>query len=130
MIDAWEQFPREVKADLLRTTIDSIYVKKGHSQKGEPIEDRVLIRWEGEDVLDRPQRGTTNYRSRPVPWPPDGVLPLANIPEWAVRLGHPHLPEDLRQQIQEQARKDDTWWYLLEDEGGRARTVSVRKRKP
>ena len=121
LLNEWDDFDTAAQSRILHTVIDSIYVKKGHAQKGDPIEDRVLIRWAGEDVFERPRRGTTKYKTTPVLWPPDGMLPLANVPEWAVRVGHPALPEALREEIHEEARKDGLHWYLPADEGGRAR---------
>ena len=100
------------KANLLRTVIDSVYVQKGHSQKGDPIEARTLIRWAGEDRFERPKRGTTDYRSKPVSWPPDAALPLVNIPEWAIRMGHPALPPELVEDIRAEAHRQDAPWYL------------------
>ena len=110
--DEWAAFSVEAKGNLLRTVIDSVYVQKGHSQKGDPIEARTLIRWAGEDRFERPKRGTTDYRSKPVSWPPDAALPLVNIPEWAIRMGHPALPPELVEDIRAEAHRQDAPWYL------------------
>ena len=124
LAEEWKDFSAEGKAGLLRAALDSVYVKKGHSQKDDPIEERVLIRWQGEDKFERPQRGTTNYRTTPIPWPPStNVLHLANVPEWAVRNGHPALPEELRTGIHAEAREAGAWWYLPQEEGGRSRSA-------
>jgi DNA invertase Pin-like site-specific DNA recombinase len=112
LLDEWEAFGVEAKGNLLRTVIDSVYIQKGHSQKGDPIEDRTLIQWAGEDRFERPRRGTTTYKSQAVPWPPAAALPFANIPEWAVRMGHPALPPELAEDIRSEARRQGADWYL------------------
>ena len=127
LIADWDGLDTEARANMLRAAIDSVYVLKGHAQKGDPIEDRMLIRWAGEDRFERPRRGTTSYKSQPIQWPPATLLALANVPEWAVRIGHTALPEDLRGEWHEEARKGGAPWYLPEDEGGRARE---RRRRP
>ena len=71
--DEWQSLSTEGQAAMLRTVIDSIYVRKGHHRKGAPITDRVLIRWAGEDFWELPKRGTTDYKVKPVTWPPEGT---------------------------------------------------------
>jgi DNA invertase Pin-like site-specific DNA recombinase len=64
----WEEWPTwdaAQRGDALRLTLDAVYVQRGKS----PIEDRTMILWAGEDDHERPQRGTTSYTARPIPWP-------------------------------------------------------------
>jgi site-specific DNA recombinase len=125
LYEDWEDFDPDEKARRLRNAIDSVYVKKGHAQKGDPIEGRVLIRWAGEDAFERPQRGTTDYKVTSIPWPPEDFLPYeANIPEWAVRIGHPMIPDFLRDEIIAAGREGGAPWYLPESEGGKGRKPS------
>jgi DNA invertase Pin-like site-specific DNA recombinase len=51
--------------EFLRFQLESVYVRKG---KG-PIGERVLVFERGEDKLDKPKRGSTEYKLAPVPWP-------------------------------------------------------------
>jgi site-specific DNA recombinase len=117
--DEWETFDKAERAQRLRSAIESVYVRRGHAQRDRldaPIQDRVLIRWAGEDRSERPRRGTTDYKSQPILWPPETVSAhLYNIPEWAVRQGHPLLDEDLREDIIAAAREDGiASWYTPE----------------
>jgi site-specific DNA recombinase len=77
LADEWESWDKGQRADALRRTFDSVYVKKGRA----PIAERAFVRWAGEDDHDRPRRGTTNYRTTPIPWPENPVL--ASAPSWA-----------------------------------------------
>jgi DNA invertase Pin-like site-specific DNA recombinase len=65
----WPTWDKARQADLLRTVLDAIYVRKGRA----PIEDRALILSEGEDTFEKPRRGTTDYRTRPIDWPREPV---------------------------------------------------------
>ena len=109
LTDEWEMFDDAERAQRLRSAIESVYVRRGHAQRDKldaPIEDRVLIRWAGEDRFERPRRGTTDYTTRPIPWPPKDLSSFFyNIPEWAVRQGHPALDESLRQELIALARE-------------------------
>jgi DNA invertase Pin-like site-specific DNA recombinase len=117
----WERMTHETRAHTVRTVIDSIYVRK---QRGGEPRERVLIRWAGEDRFERPRRGSCKYVIQPIPWPDLGLaeregltsaardLALANVPEWAWRLGHPALPEESRGLMHEVAEEMDLPWYL------------------
>jgi site-specific DNA recombinase len=120
LVSEWEGFSQETRAHTIRTTIESVYVRKAHG--GDPAE-RVLIRWAGEDRFERLQRGTRRYVIRPIPWPEFGFTPragmtsaatdlaFANVPEWAWRMGHPALPEESRGLMAEAADEMDLPWY-------------------
>lgn len=96
--EKWADGDREgLRGETLRQALESVYVRKGRG----PIEERCLIRWDGEDPFERPRRGTTDYRIQPVVWPPDAWL--ACIPEWAWRNGHPAIREDVRERLHEAA---------------------------
>ena len=119
LAEEWEKFSVESRGNLLRTAIDSMYVLRAtHRRATHRGPDPDPVGWRG--PFERPQRGTTTYKTQPIPWP-EGILTLANVPEWAVRVGHPALPEGLRQDIHDEARRQGTYWYLTPEEGGRAR---------
>ena len=65
LFDEWTSMRPEQHAETLRMVLDGVYVKKGRGS----IEDRVMILWDGEDSFEKPRRGTTDYKVRPVPWP-------------------------------------------------------------
>ena len=69
LAEEWPSWDKARQADMLRTVLDAVYVRKGR----EPIEDRALILWEGEDRFEKPRRGTTDYRTRPIDWPQEPV---------------------------------------------------------
>ncbi|HXQ30124.1 MAG TPA: recombinase family protein [Gemmatimonadales bacterium] len=50
--------------EAVRGCLDSVYVRKG----SEPVPERVILFERGEDELDKPKRGGTDYRLAPVPW--------------------------------------------------------------
>lgn len=110
----WEAAPDEgLCADTLRRVLETVYVRKGRV----PVDQRVLLRWEGEDRYERPRRGTTSYVVRPIPWPEgEQGADLASIPEWAWRNGHPVIAEAARAHVHEMARRDGLPWYLPERE--------------
>lgn len=82
----WEDWPTwdtGQRGDALRQALDAVYVQQG---KG-PIEDRTMILWAGEDRFERPQRGTTSYTTRPIPWPSTLDDPHAvNVPGLVAKL--------------------------------------------
>lgn len=103
LVSEWDGWDHAHRADLIRKSLDAVYVRKGRGA----IEDRALFRWAGEDKWERPTRGgTCTYKSKPIPWP-DFDLTLANVPEWAWRIGHHAIPEELRAQVQDMARALD-----------------------
>lgn len=115
LMEEWAKWEVEgdtgLRSDTLRQVLDSVYVRKGRG----PVEDRVLLRWEGEDRYERPRRGTTSYTSRPIPWPDfDRGADLGSIPEWAWRNGHPAIPATWRAHVHEMARREGLPWYLPE----------------
>jgi DNA invertase Pin-like site-specific DNA recombinase len=77
LADEYLTWPQARRAEELRRVLDTAYVRKGRG----PIEARLLVRWAGTDEFERPRRGTTSYRSTPVPWPADPVA--ASVPAWA-----------------------------------------------
>ena len=84
LMHEWDGFDVETRRQLLQTALDAVYVRKGHSSRDGDLEDRVWLRWAGEDDLERPQRGNGRYVTKPIPWPTDRPnLVLANVPKWA-----------------------------------------------
>jgi hypothetical protein len=121
LVSEWGSFDHATRAYTIRAVIDSVYVRRG---RGRDPRERVLIRWAGEDRFERPTRGMCKYVTRPIPWPEFGLAPragmsaeatdlaLANVPEWAWRMGHPNLPVESRDLMHEVAREVNLPWYL------------------
>jgi site-specific DNA recombinase len=98
LAEEWPEWDRARQADLLRAALDAVYVRKGRG----PIEDRALLLWSGEDAFDKPRRGTTDYVTTPLPWPPEPVP----IPEdETVLLGDEHMPVPLAFNVPGHARR-------------------------
>lgn len=103
LLDEWPKWDRAKQGDLLRGCLDAVYVRKGRG----PAEDRLLILWDGEDKFEKPRRGTTDYRTQPIPWPDvewmaderSDVPPLdplaVRVPGYAARLGSPFADQVL-----------------------------------
>jgi site-specific DNA recombinase len=109
----WQGDGEELRADTLRSVLETVYVRKGRG----PVQGRVLLRWDGEDRYERPRRGTTSYVARPIPWPPTAnAVEIASIPEWAWRNGHPVIEEGWRAEVHEMARREGLPWYLPDSE--------------
>jgi DNA invertase Pin-like site-specific DNA recombinase len=101
-----------MRADFLRMVLETVYVRKGRGN----VDRRVIIRWDGEDRFERPRRGSTRYVSKPIPWPGEGEHDayLASIPEWAWRIGHVAIPENVRATVHELARERGATHFLPE----------------
>lgn len=50
--------------DVVRSSLNSVYVRGGR----EPVAERVMVFQRGDDVLDKPKRGGSDYVLTPVPW--------------------------------------------------------------
>jgi len=61
----WDAADSRTRHNMLRRAIDSVYVRRG----SDPLNERVLIKWSGEDEFERPERGKSDYALGPVPWP-------------------------------------------------------------
>jgi multidrug efflux pump subunit AcrA (membrane-fusion protein) len=72
----------------------------------------------GGGPLRAPERGTTDYVVRTIPWPDwnDRAAALASVPEWAWRNGHPAVPKHQCAHVHEMARRENLPWYLPESE--------------
>jgi site-specific DNA recombinase len=112
--EGWKPTGHEgLRSETLRQVLDTIYVRKGRGL----VSERVLLRWDGEDRYERPQRGTTTYKTRPIPWPDfaPNAAALASIPEWAWRQGHPAIPKDMVSELRSVARDQGAAQFLPED---------------
>ena len=77
LADDYANAAKPERAETLRRVLDSVYVAKGRGD----IAPRLYFRWAGEDNHERPQRGTSSYRTMSIPWPDDPVR--ASVPSWA-----------------------------------------------
>ncbi len=73
LIEDWLEWDTAERAEALRQTLDSVYVKRGRGS----VLDRMVIYAAGTDDLDKPVRGGTEYVTEPIPWPepPDDYDP-------------------------------------------------------
>lgn len=86
LADDWLSWGRERQADTLRMVLDSVYVRKGRGD----LDARVLLAWDGRDEFEKPRRGTTDYKIRPIPWPASiGDPHFRDVPANAQAIGSP-----------------------------------------
>ena len=115
LADEWDALDTEARRELLRASLDAVYIRKGHAQRDD-VEERVWLRWRGEDDLERPERGNGRYQTKSVPWPVEGKpsevaipealaakgvrgftgpsMALANVPRWVLESGL-DIPEEI-----------------------------------
>ena len=83
LAEDWDAADSKTRHALLIRAIDAVYVRRGNNPRGNgPLQERVWIRWAGEDDFDRPKRGRKLTAIQSVPWPEPLEDAAAVVAQW------------------------------------------------